>query len=62
MMYATVSKKNQQKILSLFKGNKTRKSIKNAATIASLIGVPKRHVMMFLEDEGLRMYSSGSYL
>lgn len=49
------------KILSLFNGNKKQKPIRDARKIASLVGVPRRVVMFFLESEHLRNYSDNSY-
>jgi len=49
------------KVLSYFNGNKKQKPIKDARKIASLVGVPRRQVMLFLESESLRTYSENSY-
>lgn len=56
-----LTKGQMKKVLSAFNGTKKREGVKSAKKIASDVGVPYRQVMLFLEDEGLRWYSPGSY-
>ena len=56
-----LTKVQQRKVLSMFNGNKKRKGVKSAHTIASNLSVPRHYVMYFLETEGLRSYSESSY-
>jgi len=51
-----LTKKEQKSILSV------RKTTANARTIAESLGLPRYHVMAFLEESGLNSYSEGSYL
>jgi len=51
----------QNRILKLYEGTAKKKGIKDARKIAEIIGVPRRQVMAFLEDERLADYSVGSY-
>ena len=56
-----MTKKQQQKVLSLFNGTSTRPAIRYARKIAEIVGVPRRQVMSFLEKTGKRDYSPGSF-
>lgn len=56
-----MTKKQQQKVLSIFKGTSTRPAIRYARKIAEIVGVPRRQVMTFLATSGQRAYSEGSY-
>ena len=51
-----INKKIQKQIVSTFKKETT-----NAKKIAKKYGVSRRDVMWFLETEGLKSYSMGSY-
>lgn len=55
-MVKSLNKKEQKKVISLF-----HKETKDARKIAKTLEVPRFAVMRYLEDEGLRYYSSGSY-
>ncbi len=50
------NQKTKKRIVSTF-----NKETKDARKIAAKLGVPRRDVMIFLEDNGLRTYSFGSY-
>ena len=57
----TLSAKQQQKVLSMFKGSKVTKATKNARVIASELNVSRYQIMAFLEKSKLASYSLGSY-
>jgi hypothetical protein len=57
----TLNKKQQSWVLSSYFGNKTRKPTCNARLISERYGLPVRQVMFFLEEQGLNMYSEGTY-
>lgn len=56
-----LSKKEQTSVLSMFKGTKQRKGVKNARVIAETLNVPRSRVMTYLNDLGLTNYSESSY-
>lgn len=56
-----MNKATQNRILKTFEGSKKQKGIKDARKIAEIVGVPRRTVMEFLEDNKLATYSNGSY-
>lgn len=55
-MVTVLTKKEQKRVLSIFKN-----TTKDARKIAEELSVPRFSVMRFLENEGLRNYSPGSY-
>jgi hypothetical protein len=57
----TLKYSEKKQVLSMFKGSKMGKPIKDARKISEFTGLPKLQVMLFLEEEGLRSYSLGSY-
>jgi len=57
----TLSAKQQQKALSMFKGSKSIKATKNARVIAKELNVSRYQIMAFLEKSKLTTYSVGSY-
>jgi hypothetical protein len=57
----TLNKTVKQQILSLFKGKKTGAPVEDARKISDMLGVTRHQVMLFLEKEGLKKYSQGSY-
>lgn len=52
----------QNRILKMYEGTTKKRGVKDARKIAETIGVPRRQVMAFLENERLADYSEGSYL
>lgn len=58
----TLTKQQQKKILSIFNGrSKKIKESKDSRFIANTLEYPRYQVMAFLEKEGLKEYSLGSY-
>jgi phage pi2 protein 07 len=58
---AGLKKSTQNRILKMWEGSKNRKGVHSARAIAEMLGVPRRQVMTFLENEGVTSYSEGSY-
>ncbi len=56
-----LTKKEQQQVLSMFKGSKQAIGIKNARKIAEDLHLPRARVMTFLNDRGLTRYKPSSY-
>ena len=52
----TIPKRAQKSVLSMFK-----KTTKDARRISDELQLPRHQVMYFLETEGLKEYSEGSY-
>ena len=52
----TLKKREQNRVLKNFK---TRN---NPRKIASILGLPHRQIMLFLEQKGLKIYAKNSYL
>ncbi|HQJ75571.1 MAG TPA: hypothetical protein PKW14_08325 [Bacteroidota bacterium] len=58
----TLNKIQKQQILSYYNGKKTGVPVKNARKISESTNLSRRQVMYFLEKEGLKKYSQGSYV
>lgn len=57
----TLKKNQTSKVEKLFNGSKKVAPVRDARKIADMVGVPRRQVMRFLESNGYRNYSPGSY-
>ena len=57
----SIGKKAQNQIVKLFEGTSKRPGIQGARTIAREVGVPHRQVMTFLQQNGYKKFSEGSY-
>ena len=57
-----LNKIQKQQILSYYNGKKTGAPITDARKISESTNLSRRQVMYFLEKEGLKKYSQGSYV
>jgi DNA-binding MurR/RpiR family transcriptional regulator len=56
-----LTKKEQTVVLTMFKGTKKQKGVKNARTIAASTGFSRNAVMRFLNESGLTSYAESNF-